>query len=75
MPVSPDEDWIRCRPQAMQDYMEIISTGPRPLSGVILAKDVPAPMRAAYVSAERKTRMPSRHFDPPHPPELERHHT
>lgn len=48
---SPDEHWASGYQQEIQDFMEAIAQGRRPLSGWTLAKDVTAVIFAAYVSA------------------------
>jgi hypothetical protein len=41
-------------PQEIQDFMEAITTGREPKSGMLAASDSVAVLYAAYLSAERK---------------------
>jgi predicted dehydrogenase len=50
---APDEAWQHGYPQQFQDFMECISTGREPLSGLALARDTIATIYAGYLSAER----------------------
>lgn len=50
---SPDEHWMSGYPQEMQDFMESMASGRRPLCGAELGLDTVAVMYAAYLSAER----------------------
>jgi len=54
---SPDEDWVRGYPQEMQDFMEAVANGREPVSGLQLASDVVDVIYAAYLSAERGSRV------------------
>jgi predicted dehydrogenase len=51
---APDEDWQHGYPQEFQDFMESISLGREPLSGVELARDTIAVLYAGYLSAEQR---------------------
>lgn len=51
---SPDENWMFGYPQEIQDFMEAITTGREPKSGMLAASDVVGVLYAAYLSAERK---------------------
>jgi predicted dehydrogenase len=50
---APDEAWQHGYPQEFQDFMESISMGRPPLSGIELARDTIAVIYAGYLSAER----------------------
>jgi predicted dehydrogenase len=54
---APDEDWVRGYPQEMQDFMEAVSLGREPVSGLRLAADVVEVIYAAYQSAEEGRRI------------------
>lgn len=54
---SPDEDWARGYPQEMQDFMECVADGRKPVSGLDLATDVVEVIYAAYQSAEAGQRV------------------
>ncbi|WP_227497199.1 Gfo/Idh/MocA family protein [Planctomonas psychrotolerans] len=58
---SPDEDWLRGYPQEMQDFVECVATGRRPLADLELATDVIDVIYAAYSSAEEGRRI---HLEP-----------
>jgi predicted dehydrogenase len=49
---APDESWQHGYPQEFQDFMESISHGREPLSGIALARDTTAVLYSSYVSAE-----------------------
>lgn len=51
---SPDENWMFGYPQEIQDFMEAITTGREPKSGMLAASDTVGVLYAAYLSAERK---------------------
>jgi len=51
---SPDENWMFGYPQEIQDFMEAITTGREPKSGMLAASDTVSVIYAAYLSAERK---------------------
>jgi hypothetical protein len=51
---SPDENWMFGYPQEIQDFMEAITTGKEPKSGMLVASDTVGVLYAAYISAERK---------------------
>ena len=50
---APDEEWMHGYVQEMQDFMECVAEGRRPLCGSELGHDTVAAMYAAYLSAER----------------------
>jgi len=54
---SPDEHRASGYPQEIQDFVECVAYGRRPLSGWMLARDVVAVIYAAYVSAEEGRRV------------------
>lgn len=54
---APDEDWVRGYPQEMQDFMEAVAKGRKPVSGLRLAADVVEVIYAAYQSAEEGRRI------------------
>jgi len=51
---SPDENWMFGYPQEIQDFMEAITTGREPKSGMLAASDTVGVLYAAYLSAEHK---------------------
>ena len=53
---APDENFMFGYPQEIQDFMEAISTGREPKSGMLAAGDSVAVLYAAYLSAERNGR-------------------
>ncbi|MEW6663866.1 MAG: Gfo/Idh/MocA family oxidoreductase [Thermodesulfobacteriota bacterium] len=51
---APDENFMFGYPQEIQDFMEAISTGREPKSGMLAASDCVGVLYAAYLSAECK---------------------
>lgn len=51
---APDENFMFGYPQEIQDFMEAISAGREPKSGMLAASDSVGVLYAAYLSAERK---------------------
>jgi predicted dehydrogenase len=51
---APDESFMFGYPQEIQDFMEAITTGREPKSGMLAASDSVGVLYAAYLSAERK---------------------
>lgn len=51
---APDENFMFGYPQEIQDFMEAISAGREPKSGMLSASDSVGILYAAYLSAERK---------------------
>jgi predicted dehydrogenase len=51
---APDENFMFGYPQEIQDFMEAISTGREPKSGMLAASDSVGVLYAAYLSAEQR---------------------
>lgn len=54
---SPDEEWVRGYPQEMQDFIECVAYGRRPLADLTIASQVVDIVYAAYLSAEQGVRI------------------
>lgn len=54
---APDEDWMRGYPHEAQDFVECVSAGREPLSGLDLACETAEVVYAAYLSAEQGRRV------------------
>jgi predicted dehydrogenase len=54
---SPDEDFITGYPQELQDFVECVAEGRKPLSGAEVARDVVAVIFAGYQSAAEGRRV------------------
>ncbi|HSR10864.1 MAG TPA: gfo/Idh/MocA family oxidoreductase, partial [Thermodesulfobacteriota bacterium] len=54
---TPEEDWFRGYPQEMEDFVECLLTGRKPLSDLDLAIETVKAIYAAYLSAEKGMRV------------------
>ena len=54
---SPDEDWVRGYPQELDDFVDCLLTGREPVSGLALALETVEAIYAAYLAAEKGTRV------------------
>jgi len=54
---SPDEDWVRGYPQELEDFVDCLLTGKKPVSGLDLAFETVEVIYAAYLAAEKGKRV------------------
>lgn len=54
---SPDEDWMRGYPQELEDFIDSILEGKKPMSDLQLAEDTLKVVYAGYLSAEKGQRI------------------